>query len=63
MSPLNEALIIEVAAKEVAAELKRQGIDPDERVTLTIRPELIPGRRAPRRLVGLQAGRMTTSTV
>jgi hypothetical protein len=40
--------IIEVTAKEVAAELQRQGIDPDERVTLTIEPELIPGRRASR---------------
>jgi hypothetical protein len=43
--------VIEVAAKEVAAELKRQGIDPDERVTLTIEPELIPGRRESRKLV------------
>lgn len=33
--------IIEVAAKEVAAELQRQGIDPEERVTLTIEPETI----------------------
>ncbi len=40
--------IIEVAAKEVAAELQRQGIDPEERVTLTIEPEMIPGRRASR---------------
>ena len=40
--------IIEVAAKEVAAELQRQGIDPEERVTLTIEPEMIPGRRAAR---------------
>jgi len=43
--------VIEVAAKEVAAELQRQGIDPDERVTLTIEPELIPGRRESRKLV------------
>lgn len=43
--------IIEVAAKEVAEELERQGIGPDERVTLTIEPELFPGRRASRRLV------------
>ena len=43
--------IIEVAAKEVAEELKRQGIGPDERVTLTIEPELFPGRRESRRLV------------
>jgi hypothetical protein len=44
-------IIIEVAAKEVAEELKRQGIGPDERVTLTIEPELFPGRRESRRLV------------
>ncbi len=43
--------VIEVAAKEVAMELQRQGIDPDERVTLTIEPELIPGRRESRKLV------------
>jgi hypothetical protein len=43
--------IIEVAAREVAEELKRQGISPDERVTLTIEPELFPGRRESRRLV------------
>jgi hypothetical protein len=42
--------IIEVAAGEVAAELKRRGISSDERVTVTIEPEreLIPGRRASR---------------
>ena len=42
--------IIEVAAGEVAAELKRRGIGSDERVTVTIEPEqeLIPGRRASR---------------
>ena len=40
--------VIEVAAKEVAAELQRQGIEPDERVTVTIEPELIPGRRESR---------------
>ncbi|MGH7068400.1 MAG: hypothetical protein ACREFO_00100 [Acetobacteraceae bacterium] len=41
---------IEVAAGEVAAELKRRGIGSDERVTITIEPgrELIPGRRASR---------------
>jgi hypothetical protein len=40
--------IIEVTAKELAAELQRHGVDPDERVTLTIDPELIPGRRTSR---------------
>jgi hypothetical protein len=41
---------IEVAAGDVAAELKRRGIGSDERVTVTIEPEreLIPGRRASR---------------
>jgi hypothetical protein len=43
--------VIEVAAKEVAAELQRQGIGPDERVTLTMEPELIPGRRESRKRV------------
>jgi hypothetical protein len=43
--------VIEITAGEVAAELKRQGISPDERVTLTIEPELFPGRRESRRLV------------
>jgi hypothetical protein len=43
--------VIEIAAKEVGAELERQGISPDERVTLTIEPELIPGRRESRKLV------------
>jgi hypothetical protein len=39
---------IEVAAGDVAAELKRRGISSDERVTLTIETELFPGRRASR---------------
>ena len=41
---------IEVAAGEIAAELKRRGIGFDEKVTLTIEPEreIIPGRRAAR---------------
>jgi hypothetical protein len=41
-------MVIEVAAKEATAELQRHGIDPDEKVTLMIEPELIPGRRASR---------------
>jgi hypothetical protein len=42
--------VIEITAGEIAAELKRQGIGSDERVTLTITPEqeLIPGRRESR---------------
>jgi hypothetical protein len=43
--------VIEVTAGEIAAELNRQGIDPDERVTLMIEPELFPGRRKSRKLV------------
>jgi hypothetical protein len=43
--------VIEVSAKEVAAELQRQGIEPDELVRLTIEPELFPGRRESRKLV------------
>jgi hypothetical protein len=43
--------VIEVSAKDVAAELQRQGISPDERVMLTIGPELFPGRRESRKLV------------
>lgn len=43
--------VIEGAAKEVATELQRQGIGLDEQVTLTIEPELIPGRRELRKLV------------
>jgi len=43
--------IIEVTAGEVAAELKRRGISADEKVTLTIEPEVFPGRRESRRLV------------
>ena len=42
--------VIEVTAGEIADALKRQGIDSDERVTLTIEPEreIIPGRRESR---------------
>lgn len=40
--------VIEVTAGEVAEVLKRQGISPDERVTVTIEPELLPGRRESR---------------
>lgn len=39
--------VIEISAGEIAEALRRRGIGPDERVTLTIEPapELIPGRR------------------
>lgn len=42
--------VIEIAAGEVAAELKRRGVASDERVTLTIDTdrELVPGRRESR---------------
>jgi hypothetical protein len=43
--------VIEVTAGEVTAELKRRGVGSDEKVTLTIEPEVFPGRRESRRLV------------
>ena len=40
---------IETTVSKVAAELARRGLDPDDRVAITIEPdELIPGRRASR---------------
>lgn len=42
---------IEVTAGEVTAELKRRGIGSDEKVMLTIEPELFAGRRESRKLV------------
>jgi hypothetical protein len=41
--------VIETTVGKVAAELARRGLDPDDRVTITIEPdELIPGRREAR---------------
>ena len=41
--------VIETTVSKVAVELARRGLDPDDRVTITIEPdELIPGRRASR---------------
>ena len=41
--------IIETTVSKVSAELTSRGLDPDDRVTITIEPdELIPGRRASR---------------
>jgi hypothetical protein len=41
--------VIETTVSNVGAELARRGLDPDDRVTITIEPdELIPGRRASR---------------
>lgn len=41
---------VEVAARDIAAELKRRGIGSDEKVTLITDParEIIPGRRVSR---------------
>ena len=41
--------VIETTVSKVDAALARRGLDPDDRVTITIEPdELIPGRRASR---------------
>jgi hypothetical protein len=41
--------VIETTVSEVAVELARRGLDPDDRVTTTIQTdELIPGRREAR---------------
>ncbi len=41
--------VIETTVAEVAAELARRGLDPRDRITVTIQPdELIPGRREAR---------------
>jgi hypothetical protein len=43
------AEVIETTVSEVAAELTRRGLDPNDRVLVTIQPdELIPGRREAR---------------
>jgi hypothetical protein len=43
------AEIIETTVSEVADELARRGLDPQDRVTITIEPdEMIPGRREAR---------------
>ena len=45
----SQSEVIETTVSEVAAELERRGLDPDDRVTITIEPdELIPGRREAR---------------
>ena len=44
-----DAEVIETTVGEVAAELARRGLDPHDRVMVTIKPdELIPGRREAR---------------
>lgn len=41
--------VIETTVGEVAEELMRRGLDPNDRITITIEPdELIPGRREAR---------------
>ena len=41
--------VIETTVSEATAELWRRGLDPDDRITITIEPdELISGRRASR---------------
>ena len=45
----SQSEVIETTVGNVAAELVRRGLDPHDRVTITIEPdELIPGRRASR---------------
>jgi hypothetical protein len=46
---VQQAEVIETTVSEVAGELVRRGLDPQDRVTVTIEPdELIPGRREAR---------------
>jgi hypothetical protein len=41
--------VVETTVGEISAELARRGLDPHDRVTVTIDPdELIPGRREAR---------------
>ena len=45
----SRAEVIETTVSQVGAELMRRGLDPGDRITITIEPdELIPGRRASR---------------
>jgi hypothetical protein len=45
----SQTKVIETTVSKVSAELTSRGLDPDDRVTITIEPdELIPGRRASR---------------
>ncbi|HEY1795746.1 MAG TPA: hypothetical protein VGG57_06475 [Stellaceae bacterium] len=46
---VREAEVIETTVGEIGAELARRGLDPHDRVTVTIDPdEVIPGRREAR---------------
>jgi hypothetical protein len=45
----SQSEVIETTVSQVSAELVRRGLDPSDRVTITIEPdELIPGRREAR---------------
>jgi hypothetical protein len=45
----SQSEVIETTVSKVGAELACRGLDPDDRVTITIEPDqLIPGRRASR---------------
>ena len=45
----SQSEVIETTVGKVTAELAKRGLDPEDRVTITIEPdELIPGRRASR---------------
>ena len=45
----SENEVIETTVGKVVAELAKRGLDPEDRITITIEPdELIPGRRASR---------------
>jgi hypothetical protein len=45
----SESEVIETTVGKVAVELAKRGLDPEDRITITIEPdELIPGRRASR---------------
>jgi hypothetical protein len=45
----SQSEVIETTVGKVSAELAKRGLDPDDRITITIEPdELIPGRRASR---------------
>jgi len=42
----SQSEVIETTVGKVAAELAKRGLDPEDRITITIEPdELIPGRR------------------
>jgi hypothetical protein len=45
----SQSEVIETTVSKVADELVQRGLDPDDRVTITIEPDkLIPGRREAR---------------